>query len=412
MFTKATQVKRYFKVALYGKEKTGKTRFALSFPKPCVADAERGSLLYADKYNFDVKDANHWPELLGVLDWLEKGQHSYLTFIVDPLSVFYQDLIEMQVQHRRNRSGNEMLVQADWGMIKRRWKNFMNRLIDLNMHVVLVMREKDVYEDYTDSRTGEEKNRKTGDKSFEADKSTGYIFDFILRFRTEENKKAKTCRHLVECEGSRKDEIRKFSVFDITDKFGYPEIFEPIEKLITAGAEATPRDTPKETASASGAPAEEAPPVAAPTPTDPTPGDTKRTAGKGKRRTSTAPVEPQPTEPLAPPNSPTENMAELTEMFGTGVSDDQPEASAEDFKVLFTRAGQMTWPDGSPFVGEDGKIMIKVMYKVESAKELRKPQVDFLYEEFGKVLGGKAYLARDEKGIPFIATKSTTLSKF
>jgi hypothetical protein len=70
--------------------------------------------------------------------------------------------------------------------------------------------------------------------------------------------------------------------------------------------------------------------------------------------------------------------------------------------VLMTRAGQMVWPDGEEFKTADGKSMIQALFKVSSSKELRKPQVDWLYEQFGRVLAGQAYLARDEKGIPFI----------
>jgi len=79
-FTKAKKVKRYIKVALWGDKKSGKTRFGLSFPKPCVIDTERGTLLYADKYDFAVKDANRWAELLQALDALEKS----VAFLKDP----------------------------------------------------------------------------------------------------------------------------------------------------------------------------------------------------------------------------------------------------------------------------------------------------------------------------------------
>jgi hypothetical protein len=99
-----------------------------------------------------------------------------------------------------------------------------------------------------------------------------------------------------------------------------------------------------------------------------------------------------------------ERNRETMEKFTAFISDDQPEATPEDIKVLMTRIGQVRWPDGSKFTSADGKTLIKGTYNIESTKELRKPQVDFLYGEFGKVLAGRAKLDRDEKGIPYIAT--------
>lgn len=371
-FTKAKKVKRYVKVALWGDKKTGKTRFGLSFPKPCVIDTERGSLLYADKYDFDVKDANRWQELLQALDALEKGGHEYQTLVIDSLTIFWQDLVDVQIEYVKNRRGNEILSPGDWGQIKRRWKSFLNRLVDLPMHVVLVMREKDEYTTETDTRTGEEKSKKTGEHLPDAEKSTGYVFDFILHLVTEENKKTKTSKHKVIVDGSRRDEIPKYAEYDITGKRGYDVIFKPIEANMLTGEEAKPRATPKE-----GQP-------------DPTPQPQQTT--------------PQTSPDAAPgPQSTAESVGGILRTFaGPSIEPNQPTVDGGDIKVLMTRCGQMVWPDGESFNSKDGKAMIQAFFKVESTKELRKPQVDWLYEQFGRVLAGQSYLARDEKGIPFI----------
>ena len=67
-----------------------------------------------------------------------------------------------------------------------------------------------------------------------------------------------------------------------------------------------------------------------------------------------------------------------------------------------TRANEMTWPDGSSFTSAQGKNMIYGFFKVETTKDLRKHQVDFLYGEFGEVLAGRAELVLDEREIPFV----------
>jgi hypothetical protein len=89
---------------------------------------------------------------------------------------------------------------------------------------------------------------------------------------------------------------------------------------------------------------------------------------------------------------------------------------------LMTRACEMRWPHDNKkcrkqncsenghihpwFKSADAKNMIRGIYGVESSKELRKPQVDFLYDEFGKVLSGRAFLDRDGQGSVYVATPS------
>lgn len=388
MFVKAKKVKRYVKVALWGDKKTGKTRFALSFPSPCVIDTERGTLLYADRYDFAVKDANRWSELLQALDALEKGGHEYQTLVIDSLTIFWQDLIDVQIEYVKNRRGNEILSTGDWGTIKRRWKAFINRLVDLDMHVVLVMREKDEYVNETDQRTGEDKSKKTGEHLPDAEKSTGYVFDFILHLLTEEDKKNKKSKHKVIVDGSRRDEIPKYTEYDITGKRGYDVIFKPIEANMLSGDNAKPRATQKESQAAEVAAA------AAQTPT----GTTATPPGPG---TPVIPAEPSSTMP--PKQSTAESVGDILRTFaGPPIDPAQPAASGDDIAVLMTRCGQMTWPDGTAFKSTDGKALVKAIFQVDRTKELRKPQVDWLYEQFGKVLAGKAYLVRDEQEVPYI----------
>lgn len=372
MFVKATKAKRYFKVALWGDKKSGKTKGALSFPKPCVIDGERGTLMYAEKFDFNVRDANHWTELLETLDWLEKSEHGFSTLIIDPLTIFWQDLCDAQVEYVRNRRGNEILSTGDWGMIKRRWKAMLNRLIDLDMHVVLVMREKDLYDSYIDPKSGEEKSRKTGEHAMDAEKSTGYVFDFILHTYTEESKKNKESKHFVQMDGSRRDELPKYAVYDVTQKRLYDTLFGPLESELLSGEK-------KAKVRGGGEPAVAAPEAGAP---------------------------PANGEALHPPST-AESVGKILAKFA-GPSPDEPAATGESLKVLMTRAGQLRWQhDDSKFSSKDGKTMIKALFDVDSTKDLKKSQVDYLYAQLGEVLAGRAYLARDEKGNPMISPTAT-----
>lgn len=361
MFVNAQKVRRHFKVALFGKWKTGKTRAALSFPKPAVIDTHRGTDLYDQKYDFKVLHATGWKEMEAPVTWLQKNaeKEGVETLVIDDLSTIYDDLINEVNLYRQNKSGsNAPLSHGDWGVIKRRWKSFLQMLLRLNLNVVLVIREKDEYEDTVD-RDGKDVHRKTGNVLMDADRQTSYLFDFILHMYTEDDKKKKLSRHFVRVEGTRHDGLQKYSVHDITGKFMYEELFLKIRGAVNEGVEVDQEEPAKEVE----------------TPEDPL--DSR---------------------------SMVERNREILEKFTASISDDQPPATLEDIKVLMTRANQMKWPDGSKFSSADGKALIQGHYNIESTKELRKPQVDFLYAEFGKVLAGHAKLDRDEKGIPYIAT--------
>lgn len=114
-----------------------------------------------------------------------------------------------------------------------------------------------------------------------------------------------------------------------------------------------------------------------------------------------------PMPPLPPLPSTAESVGDIWEKFAVSVRPDDPEATIEDLKVLMTRAGKLLWPDGKKFTSKQGKAMIKALYKVESTKDLRRPQVDSLYNFFGEVLTGRAKLALDEKGIPYVVRVSS-----
>ena len=372
MFEKATNTKTFFKIAVFGDGGTGKTKFILSFPNVYLADTEHGSDPYRKKYDFNVEHISRWKELGKLLDWLEKNPPKDATFAIDSLTVFYMDLVNDMVEYVKNRRGHEMLSQAEWGIIKRRWAAFLRRLIHLPMHVILSMREKDEYEETT-NRSGEDVRRKTGEYLMDADKQTKYIFDLVVRCFTEENVKKKESTFYFRVGKTRYDWMPKYTVHNVTRQFVYKLLFKPYTGEFDGPTPAPP--TPKRVDT-------------------PAPGSVEETEDKPKEGSTVA-----------------ENVGKLFQKFA--VDPKAPAASGEDIKVLMTRAGQAVWPDGSKFVSKDGKAMLKTMFDVASTKDLKKPEVDFLYAQLGEVMAGRAVLARDEKGNPFIQPRAgvTTVTK-
>lgn len=397
--------KQYLKIALSGEGGSGKTRALLSFPKVCVIDTEKGTLPYRGKYDFKVKVLNRWRQLDGVLKWLRANPGVYETLAIDSTTIFYLDLIQEIVDYIRNKRGNEIMSPGDWGIEKRRWAAFLNQLVELPMHVILSFREKAEYEE-TLNKMGEEVRKKTGSFLAEADKQTEYLFDLGYRCHTEVSKgKDKTTKFLMTCTKTRFDWSPKYGIWDVTGKRAYDEFFAPHAAKMLDAPDA---------------------PVVEPTEPililpDPTP--TEKVAAAIETVVQ-APAETikAAAESLAKPDTKqSDTMETLNKLFSYPKPDpSQPEASLEDIKVMMTRWGKIVWPDPEKkcrfqscqeqdhnhlsTTKAEGKSLLLAAYDVASSKELRKPQVDFLYNEFGKVLSGLAFMARDANGAVYIAT--------
>jgi hypothetical protein len=401
-FEDPVKQKKYLKIALFGKGGTGKTRFALSFPKVCIVDSEKGSQPYIGRYEFQVKVANRWRQLEPILTWIRAHPGVYETLVIDSATVFYLDLIQDIIDYIKNKRGNETMTHGDWGVEKRRFAAFLGMLTELPMNVILSFREKDEYSETT-SKSGEEIRKKTGEFLLDADKQTEYLFDIALRCFTEENKKTKESKFLVACTKTRYDWMPKYSVHDVTKKRAFKELFEPhVGEMLDAPDAPVIEPTEPILIVPDGKLTPEAVDLATP------PG---------------TPEDPPPMDLSKPTATPEENQADLKRFFGvTPIEPDQPEATLEDIKVLMTKSGEMRWPDDAQkcrkqncdanghihpfFAGKDGKSLIYSLYNVESTRDLRKPQVDFLHLEFGKVLAGRAFLDRDGQGTVYVATPS------
>ena len=381
-FEDPKRTKKYLKIALQGGAKVGKTRFALSFPNVNSIDGEHGTDAYGDKYSFKVKHTNTWKGLGAELKELEEKPKIGETLVIDPVTIFYKDLLNELVEMVKKKRGHETLSQAEWNIASRRWFAFLNMLVRLPMHVILIPREKEEYTETLNSR-GEEVRKKTGNFLMECDKQTEYLFDLILRVHTEENRKEKTSKHLFTVMGTRYDWMPKYSVHDVTKKRPYDAIFKKhVEEMLDAP------DAPK-------APEE---PVAEKLVDEmPAPVEATKTSEGDKRveevKKHFGVTADNPLDPISGGNG--------EPSVGPGDEYGVP-ATADEIKVLMTRVGQVCWPDGSKFTSAQGKAMIKKLYGLESTKELRKFQFEFLYREFGEVLAGRARLALEEGDFPIV----------
>jgi hypothetical protein len=176
-FAPAVRVKKPLKVLAYGGPGTGKTWFALTFPAVAVLDTEGGTELYGgrdDIFPFHVVRAKDYQGVMATLDWIaEDNGHTYDTLVVDPVTVLYQVLQE--AAERRSAAGDGAIDGRGWGEIRRMLNALYVRLLNLPLHVVIVARQKDLYD-----RDGSDLLRVgVGPDS---DRQAPYLFDVVLRF--------------------------------------------------------------------------------------------------------------------------------------------------------------------------------------------------------------------------------------
>lgn len=185
-FQKAHSLDKRLKLFLWGDSGVGKTTLALEFPKPVVIDLEGGADLYGDSFDFDVLRASTADQVMEAAEWLLSHAHPYRTLVIDPITVYWDALQKKwsDVFLRRNKGSKGYrfefydLQPRDWMTIKAEFKDFIRKLIALDMNVIVTARQKVQYADGA--------FMKTIGETFDGEKSLPYLFDTIVRLSRDE----------------------------------------------------------------------------------------------------------------------------------------------------------------------------------------------------------------------------------
>lgn len=190
------------KSLVFGGPGAGKTYLALGAPGPiAVIDTEGGTAFYEGRAGlspFERLTTKSYAEVKAAVDFLATGDHPYKTLVIDPVTIIYETLQasalirRAEINARRRRGATDPdeadLEQLDWGRIKRSYKQLMNALVNLDMHVVVTAREK--AETVRDPQTGEFNT--TGRYLPDAEKGTAYWFDVVLRLSDRNGRRVAT----------------------------------------------------------------------------------------------------------------------------------------------------------------------------------------------------------------------------
>lgn len=148
LFKKAEKKADRLKLYVYGGSGAGKTTLALQFPNPAVIDAEGGTKHYGKYFDFERIDSNNPDVISEAVDELLENPRDIKTLVIDPMTVIYDKLVQMKVEQMKLKTGNihYEIQPLDYKPIKSEVKIIMNKLLSLDMNIVVTARSKPLYE--------------------------------------------------------------------------------------------------------------------------------------------------------------------------------------------------------------------------------------------------------------------------
>jgi len=186
-FQRPVATEKRLKLFLWGPSGSFKTRLALAFPGVALIDLEHGADLYSGEFAFErLENLAGADDVARAVDWLATNRHSYLTLVIDPITIYWEMLqrkwSDIFLARRKESKGFKHefydMQFKDWSTLKADLKEFFRKLLALDMNVVVTAREKALYADG-------EMARKIGE-TFDGEKSLPYLFDVVLRLRAQD----------------------------------------------------------------------------------------------------------------------------------------------------------------------------------------------------------------------------------
>jgi hypothetical protein len=102
--------------------KQSKTVTSLHFPNPAVIDLERGTDYYDSAFNFEVLQTTDIDEVNNAIDELIKDPRDRKTLVIDPFTVYWDQLQDKHQKRLRVKKGNPNYVlqplTKDGGMVR------------------------------------------------------------------------------------------------------------------------------------------------------------------------------------------------------------------------------------------------------------------------------------------------------
>jgi len=174
MFKKAEIQADRLKMYIYGEAGTGKTVTSLQFPNVACIDTEKGSKHYGKFFDFHRIESSNPKEVLQAIEELIENPQGFKTIVIDPFTPLYEKIMDSHLTRLKIKNGNPnyTLQPKDYRPIKAEVKNLIDRLIALDMNVIVTARSATLY-------SQEEFMKILGTKP-DGPKDLPYMFDVVL----------------------------------------------------------------------------------------------------------------------------------------------------------------------------------------------------------------------------------------
>lgn len=179
LFKKAETHADRLKMYIYGESGSGKTVTSLSFPNPAVIDTEKGTTHYGEFFNFHKIETSDPKKVLAAIEELIEDPQGFKTMIIDPFSPLYDKIMDGHLTRLKIKNGNPnyTLQPKDYRPIKAEVKNLIDRILSLDMNIIVTARSATLY-------SQEEFMKILGTKP-DGPKELPYFFDVVLELTKE-----------------------------------------------------------------------------------------------------------------------------------------------------------------------------------------------------------------------------------
>ena len=237
--------KKGMKILIYGESGSGKTVFALSFPKSIVVDSEDGYSWYEGTERtrnvVGILDSQSYDDLENLMDELDDANdEEFSSLVIDSETKVYENIkeaLQNVEETRAARKGRDVLdanlsmrSYGKIGQLSGRLQNAKLRLASQGINIISVAQAADEMED-----AGNGQRVKVGEKP-NMDKRARFDYDVVIRLFTKDNK------YYGEIE---KDRLEVFERGDIVENPSYQNWAHRLESTDNQG-EAVAKDFSKD----------------------------------------------------------------------------------------------------------------------------------------------------------------------
>ena len=237
--------KKGMKILIYGESGSGKTVFALSFPKSIVVDSEDGYSWYEGTERtrnvVGILDSQSYDDLENLMDELDDANdEEFSSLVIDSETKVYENIkeaLQNVEETRAARKGRDVLdanlsmrSYGKIGQLSGRLQNAKLRLASQGINIISVAQAADEMED-----AGNGQRVKVGEKP-NMDKRARFDYDVVIRLFTKDNK------YYGEIE---KDRLEVFERGDIVENPSYQNWAHRLESKDNQG-EAVAKDFSKD----------------------------------------------------------------------------------------------------------------------------------------------------------------------